>query len=614
MGSPIHNPMPIDVDRPMSHDAQRPMTRRMILVAGLAALCVGSSSGCQNLVNRGQSYDEKLLIGTETDDPNTTKYIARVCKMSGLDYLKIEGVAVVSNLPGTGSSARPGKLRDRLLRDLETIDLPLSAERFLESTNTEMVLVKGLLPPGTREGDNFDLEIFSLTGTDATSLDGGYLQKTRLRTTAKMGGTVKDGHLEGLGRGSILTRATFETRDDASNRLSGTVLGGGVAKSDRDLALLIRNGSGSIKTSTSISGAINQRFTVSTSSGLTGVANSKTDQIIQLKIPHVYRFNVGRYAQVISNMTYSEPAHMRVNRMDELELQLQDPLTTGLAAVRLEAIGKQALPTLKRALRHPDPNVRFSAAQSLAYFDMADGVDELKAIAQTEPSFRWQAITALTTIDSARSDAALESLLVEDSAETRYGALRALRLKNPDNPLVAGKKLLNEFRLVIVDNEGPAMLHFAKHEIAEITLFNDAQTFNDKFLFVETGLTVKSNGDGTVSIATYSASNPFRATCSDRVSDVIQTMTEAGFGYSTLLKMSRKAMQEEALNSRLVVDATPKIKRHYQGSTLEQAATNSAAGKESTVASKIADRTNTIKDSAVKPAGWFSNVKERFSR
>ena len=379
MGSPIYNSL---------SPQHRPMTRRMILVAGLAALLVSSSSGCQNLVRRGQSHDDKLLNGTEKDDPDATKYIARVCKMSGLDYKKIEGVAVVSNLPGTGSAAGPGQLRDRLLRDLETIDLPIQAERFLESENTEMVLVKGLLPPGTREGDNFDLEIFSLNGTDATSLQGGYLQKMRLRTTAKLGGTVKDGHLEGLGRGSVLTHATFETRDDASNQLSGTVLGGGVAKSDRDLALIIRNGSGSIRTSTAISGAINQRFTVSTSSGLTGVANSKTDQIIQLKIPNAYRHNVGRYAQVISNLTYSEPAHMRVNRMDELELQMQDPLTTGLAAIRLEAIGKQSLPTIKRALRHSDPQVRFSAAQSLAYFNNADGVDELaKPLQWVNPRF-----------------------------------------------------------------------------------------------------------------------------------------------------------------------------------------------------------------------------------
>ena len=231
-----------------------------------------------------------------------------------------------------------------------------------------------------------------------------------------------------------------------------------------------------------------------------------------------------------------------------------------------------------------------------------------------EPAFRWHAFAALTTLDSAKADAALESMLAEDSAETRYGAFRALRLKNPDNPLVAGKKLRNEFRLAIVDNAGSPLLHFAKHELAEITLFNDTQTFNDQFLFVEPGLTVKSNGDGTVSIATYSASNPFRATCSDRVSDVIQTMTDAGFGYSTLLRMSRKAMQEDALNARLVVDATPKIKRHYQAKTLQQAAASSAAGKSSTVASRLTNRATTIKDSAVKPAGWFSNVKERFSR
>jgi hypothetical protein len=566
--------------------------------------------------------------------------------MAGLAPQKVEGVALVSNLNGTGSAAKPGELRKRLLRDLETIETPIPAEELLQSKNTEMVLVKGLLPAGVHKGDRFDLEIFPLNGTDATSLEGGYIQKMRLRTTAQLGGTVKEGHLQGLGKGRVLTNSAFETRDDASNRLSGRVLGGGTSKVDRDLALLIRTGSKSIRTSTSISAAINDRFTVSTSTGLEGVANSKTDQVIELKIPSQYRHNVGRFAQVISNMAYDEPAHLKVNRMDTLEASLQNPLTAGLSAIRLEAMGKQALPTLKRALGSSDLQVRFAAAQSLAYQDMNDGVEVLATAARTEPAFRWQALAALTTLQSAAADVALESLLNESSAETRYGAFLAIRKRNPQSPLVTGQRMSHDSKLCLVDNQSPALLHFSRADIAEIVVFNDSQTFGDKFLYVESGLTVKSNADGTVTVATYHSDDSFRATCSDRVSDVIQTVSQAGYGYETLLKMSRLAMKEGTLNGRLVVDATPKVGRRYQSKALPSAMVHASPAQttpeKSTsgrMTTKLAERIKTpqrlmdpsnlpgqklrdrlrarvensagvIKDAAVKPASWWSRTKD----
>ena len=607
----------------------------------IAVMCICVLGGCQNLVSRGQSRDGGLVKTTETEDTSETKYVARICKMAGLTPQKVEGVALVSNLNGTGSAAKPGELRKRLLRDLETIETPLPAEELLQSDNTEMVLVKGLLPAGVRKGDPFDLEIFPLNDTDATSLEGGYIQKMRLRTTKQLGGTVKEGHLQALGKGRVLTYSAFETRDDASNRLSGLVLGGGTSKVDRDLALLIRTGSKSIRTSTSISAAINERFTISTSSGLEGVANSKTDQVIELKIPSQYRHNVGRFAQVISNMAYDEPAHLRVNRLDALEASLQNPLTAGLSAIRLEAMGKQALPTLKRALANNDVQVRFAAAQSLAYQGNNEGVEILETVARTEQAFRWQALVALTTLESAAAEVALTSLLTAQSAETRYGAFRAIRKRNPRSPLVAGQWLSHDFKLCVLDNQAPPLLHFSRSDLAEIVVFNDSQTFSDKFLYVESGLTVKSKADGTVSIATYHSDDSFRATCSDRVSDVIQTVSQAGYGYETLLKMVRLAMKEGTLNGRLVVDATPKVGRRYQSKTTSGDVAGSASRKPTADqrTPKLADEIKTprrlpnlsnlpgeklrkrfkarvensaqvIKDASVKPASWWSRIKE----
>ena len=116
-----------------------------LTVCVIAVISISVLAGCQNLVNRGQSRDNGLLKATETEDTSETKYVARICKMAGLTPQKIEGVALVSNLNGTGSAAKPGELRKRLLRDLETIETPLPAEELLQSKSTEMVLVLSLI-------------------------------------------------------------------------------------------------------------------------------------------------------------------------------------------------------------------------------------------------------------------------------------------------------------------------------------------------------------------------------------------------------------------------------------------------------------------------------------
>ena len=206
---------------------------------------------------------------------------------------------------------------------------------------------------------------------------------------------------------------------------------------------------------------------------------------------------------------------------------------------------------------------------------------------------------------------------------------------------MAGQWLSHDFKLCVLDNQAPPLLHFSRSDLAEIVVFNDSQTFSDKFLYVESGLTVKSKADGTVSIATYHSDDSFRATCSDRVSDVIQTVSQAGYGYETLLKMVRLAMKEGTLNGRLVVDATPKVGRRYQSKTTSGDVAGSASRKPTADqrTPKLADEIKTprrlpnlsnlpgeklrkrfkarvensaqvIKDASVKPASWWSRIKE----
>lgn len=564
---------------------------RRIFLCGL----VVATSGCQNLVKRGQSPDTKVVTAAAETATANTQYIASVCKMAGLRGEKIEGIALVTQLKSTGSPARPGEIRRRLEHALERLDLDANTADLLKSKDTEIVMCRSFLPPGVRKGDRIDLEVQALRDTEATSLENGFAIHTRLLDTARLGNTVKEGHLKAVGIGRVLTDATFATDKDGASKLRGNILGGGRSNVDRNLTLLIRKGSGSVKTATQISSALNRRFTISTGGGLENVAEPKTDQRIELEIPLQYRHSVGRYAQVVSNLAFAEDAQSLVNRLDLLQHQMKDPVSAGLAAVRLEGIGRQAVPTLIRSLQNPQLPIRFYAAQALAYLGKDDGVSVLREAAIAEPAFRWQALTALVSLDNGQSEQVLVGLLGESDDETRCGAFRALRLQNPSHPIVQSQWLADDHHLCIVDNDSPPLLHFAQRERAEILIFNDSQNFSDKFLYVESGLTVRSNGDRTVTVATYRADNTAKTICSDRVSDVFQTVAQAGHGYATLLRLSRKAMNEGTLNSQFAIDALPKVGRQYTPDVV-----------------KI--DTPVIQDNQVQPASWWSSVKERFAR
>ena len=533
---------------------------RRVFLAG----AVVTASGCQKLIGRGQSPDTTPLVQLYDENVSKTKYIGDICGIYGLNFAKVDGIGLAVGLDGTGSAAKPGSQRDQLIRDLEinkNVDEP---KKLLKSDNTELVLIYGLLPPGIKKGETFDLKVTVMSNSDATSLENGTLLISRLRPILRMGKGARQGHVTALGKGGIVIDATFDARQDQSKQLHGVILGGGKAREDRPLGLAIRTDDFSPKTTTQISRAINARFTAVSSKGRKGVAEPKTDKQIDLLIPDGYRLNVGRYLAVVKNIAYSEPVADRVNRMEALDREMSQPAQAGVTALKLEALGKEGIPALKRALRHHDLEVQFHAAQALAYSGHADGVDILVKAARDEPAFRWHAMTALASFDDVSAGNGLSELMQVESAETRYGAFRAMRARSANDPLVSGDWLAGDFHLHEIPSEASPMIHFSRAKRPEIVLFGLNQTVADDFLHVETGLTVRGNGNGTVSVNSYSAQyGEEKLVCSNKISDVIRTLAKLDFGYGSLMKMFRSANQSDTLNTRLVVNAVPKLGRTY---------------------------------------------------
>jgi hypothetical protein len=204
-------------------------------------------------------------------------------------------------------------------------------------------------------------------------------------------------------------------------------MGGGVALTSRPIGLVVQSEQHSIRTSSQAGAAINARFHTYDRGVKRGVATPKRDNFIELEVHPRYKHNLVRYVRIIQNIAVIESPSDRLRRLEQLERKLLEPTTAAIAAIQLEAVGKEAIRILKKGLASGDPEVRFYAAEALAYLDEATAADVLAQTARSMPAFRWHAIAALSAMDHVGAYDALAGLFHVPSAETRYAAFRALR-------------------------------------------------------------------------------------------------------------------------------------------------------------------------------------------
>ncbi len=554
------------------------------------------------------------------DGPVEVQYVGDVSGPWGLDPLKVDGLALVTELDGTGSDPPASSQRDYLVEEIETHHID-NIPQLLADVDNSIASIRGFIPAGARKGDRFDVEVeCTFPNSKTTSLRGGYLMQARMKPMLVLKRSVQMGHNTALARGRVLVDRLFESHSDGTNELSGVVLGGGIVTRDRNVGLRITEKDKSVKTARSISRAINARFSTRNASGPVGVANPTTDRDIEIEIPDVYRHNVGRYFHVILNIAFDETAENRVNRLEWLERQLHDPDRAKIASIRLEAMGQEASAALKRGLRSEDPLVRFHSAQALAYMGDDSGVSELHAAIEGDPAYRWHGLTALASIRNKTSEKTLSELMSSDSATTRYGAFQTIRDSLPGSPYATGELIRREFMLHEVDSDGAPMIHFSRTKLQEIVLFGRDQRFNHRLMFIETGLTIKAIDDSTVQIKLYV---PRRGeeivTCSTRVADVIRHLAAMGFDYGDMLSMLKDAKRSEALDTNLIINAAPRLdSRHHQSTE-----SISGGGQMKTIASETeessdlgSDSQSTLYTSSETPdrkAGFFDRMKSWWS-
>ena len=244
--------------------------------------------------------------------------------------------------------------------------------------------------------------------------------------------------------------------------------------------------------------------------------------------------------------------------MELLARQLNDPVTTPGAALRLEAIGRDAVPTLLKGLESTDAEIRFAAAEALAYLGESVAAPHLAEAASQLRSARPAALAALGVLDDANGLDALQSLLASASAETRYGAFRALWQIDPTMPLVRGEKLGDACALHILDVGGPPLVHLTRSHRPELVLFGKEHPLADGLRAEAGGAIVVVVDDGMATVSRFMPGKDDREVrVPATVTEVARAITGIGGTYPDVVQFLQQASSTRCLTSRLAFDALP---------------------------------------------------------
>lgn len=515
---------------------------------------------------RFQNAEKDRDIEEENKDRRKeTEFVGNYAAISGNNVIAIHGVGLVTGLNNTGEDPPPSIYRTQLEDDMKKRGVTNYREQ-LQSTSTALVLLTAYLPADIQKGSSFDVEVRLPPNTEATSLEGGWLLPADMTEQANVQGqgTLK-GKIFGKAAGPILVSiAKGENQEGVLKR--GRILGGGIGYKERTLGLYLRSDFRSVRNTSRIADRIGNRFHYYDHGQKKSLAEAKDDQYVQLKVHPRYKDNYPRYMQVIRHVAFRENDIQRRDRMERLQEDLVDPDRAAKAAIQYEAIGTESILFLKKALNNPSAEVRFYAAEALAYLGDDTGAEELAKLAKDEPAFRVYCVAALSALDEAVCFQLLRDLMDEPSAETKYGAFRALWTLDKNDPFIRGKKLNDHFLMHVVDTKGDPMVHLTRHRRPEVVLFGANQKFRTPLaLTAGSHINVNSQaGAESITLTRFAIGQPDqRKVVSTKLVDVIEAAAEMGATYPDIAQMLAQASAQYNLEGRLELDALPQAGRLY---------------------------------------------------
>ena len=549
--------------------------RFLFLVSLILLVGFLSVGGCSGLFS-GKKEKEPPFFETPTFETTDgkPKLVEDCASIGNYHTVNVHGFGLVVDLPGTGGEDANtdhyqqvySEMSKRGIKDIRAI---------LADPRTAVVEIKGRMRPGIQAGDRFDVQIMLPTfpqESSTKSLRGGRLMLARLSEMGRVGGQIRPGETRAFVEGPIMVDDPLATETSNPTGLkNGTILSGAITKESRSLSLIMKEDSQSPFVTERIAAAINQRFYFATIDPITnrskGAASAKSDSLIILDVHPSYTNDVPRYVRVIQSIACHETPVQQLKRIERLKEELHDPDTAQHAAFQLEAIGKAGISALQQALKSSNVEIRFHAATSLAYLGDGTSATILADIARSEPAFRVYALNALSVMkNDLEAESQLQDLLHVPSAETRYGAFRALKSRNPLDQTIRGEMLGGQFSYHGITSPSVPMVHITAHKYPEVVLFGTDISLKQPFA-LDAGPTIYVNGQtpGSVVISRFANSGiDEKRTVSNRLDEIIRAVVDMQGTYPDVVQLIRQADMMRVLPCRLAIDCLPEPNRLYR--------------------------------------------------
>ncbi len=457
--------------------------RRLDVLATLVFVAWLTAAGCMTeaewnrWVNRNKDKGEQPVASpmSASRDPSVRDTIAPLITLQGMRFNQVRGFGLVVDLVDTGGSDAPEVVRTHMIKEIrrkQDVGLPgIPALDVLKSRDTVLVEITGYIPAGAVKGDRFDVLVRAL-GSEASSITGGRLVLGDLRLYAETPSGVLGSKPLATASGPVFV-SPFNQKGEPTDKIDlrrGVVLGGGQVTESRKIRLVLNDPRHSV--AKRIERTINGRY----AGGQEAVAVGESSAIIHLKIPPKMNGRKRLFLErVLHTSLLGNPTAIRKRTASLIE-ELQDPEANcdsiGLA---LEAIGKIALPKVRRFFEHASPRIAYHMGRTALRLGDRDGLDIIARHATDAGSeFQMRAIDELGwAFAASRMYAAgecLRKLLDDEKTPVRIAAYRALSRK--PHPAISST-ILDEDNLIldVVETSGPYLIYIQRSAAPRIALF-----------------------------------------------------------------------------------------------------------------------------------------------
>jgi len=473
-----------------------PRVRSLARAALLLAAATGLAMGC------AQPPPPKIPVRYATKPKKDVPAYLKDSVLELTDVLDttpfiVSGYGLVVNLPNTGGGPYPTAVRTYMLNEMykHGFGRPTMPgfegyrpESLLDRRSTAIAEVVGLIPPGTRKDQTFDIVLQALPDSDTTSLVRGTLYRTDLKflgtNPTNPAGAV---NVFAQAYGPVFVNPGYANSDDASRRAgggggrglslrAGLIMDGGISNVDRPIRLQLR--APSRATARLIQARVDERFQdvadLPRQDRLDayGAAQAVDEGIVNLYVPKAYNGDWQHFVGIVTHLFRNGSAEFAAKKAKELADEAVKPNAPLLdISYCWEGLGKPALPFVAPLMAHADQDVAFAATRAAAYLGEPAAAPALLAIART-PGHPF-AVPAVQVLGNLRSTPGTNRLLREllngDQAMVRIEAYKVLA-RNKDVNAVYTTRVGEKFALDIVDSDGPPLIYATRRGVPRVAI------------------------------------------------------------------------------------------------------------------------------------------------